>query len=272
MPRLSVSSWSLHRALGEVYADSPVVSHRAPETPFGRGNIDLLELPAKIAAMGIHTLEICHFHLPSLEDRYFDALRSALDEAGVSLYSILIDDGDITHPQHGERDRAWIAGWLENAGRLGAERARVIAGKSTDDGALARSKAGLRELVEVAEANNVRLMTENWFGVLSNPAAIHAVFDAMGGRMGFCFDFGNWGGENKYDDLAQIVQYAESCHAKCSFAPPLVPDKADYERCLDITKAAGFDGPYTLIYDGPDDDEWAGLAKEIEMVGAYLSG
>ena len=47
-------------------------------------------------------------------------------------------------------------------------------------------------------------------------------------------------------------------------------DETDYRKCLDITRAAGFSGPYTLIYSGPNDDEWEGLAMEREVVAEYL--
>jgi hypothetical protein len=65
---------------------------------------------------------------------------------------------------------------------------------------------------------------------------------------------------------------AEDTHAKCAFnaalSEPEAMDEADFGRCLDIAAAAGYSGPYTLIYDGPDEDEWAGIAAEAEFVRA----
>ena len=139
--RLSVSTWSLHRTLGPTYWDSPAKPSRDREEPYGPGLLELLDIPARIAEFGINTLEICHFHLPSREPAYLNDLRSALDSAGVELFTILIDDGDITHPEHSARDLAWISGWIETAGQLGARCARVIAGKTTGEGALDRSYA-----------------------------------------------------------------------------------------------------------------------------------
>ena len=48
-------------------------------------------------------------------------------------------------------------------------------------------------------------------------------------------------------------------------------DTEDYVQCLDLAQAAGFAGPHTLIYDGPGDDEWEGLALEREVVNPYLN-
>jgi hypothetical protein len=128
----------------------------------------------------------------------------------------------------------------------------------------------LRWLSAAARDQGLRLMTENWLGTMSNAAAVNGLLDALQGEVGLCADFGNWRGADKYTELAAILPYAESCHAKCYFDNANGMDKTDYQRCLDLTQAAGFRGPYTLIYDGPDPDEWTGLARERELVQPYL--
>ena len=271
-PRFSVSTWSLHRALGSTYPDSPAGGSSGPVPTYGVGSVGLLDIPAQIAERGIHTLEICHFHLPRHDTAFLRDLRAALDAAGVQLFSLLIDAGDITHPEHGERDLQWIQGWIDVAARLGAERARVIAGKAEpSEAALAKSVAGMQRLAVHAEAVGVRLMTENWFSLLSTPDYVRRLLRQLDKRVGLCADFGNWQGDDKYERLAQIFPLAESCHAKCAFPEPSQPDRDDYIRCLELTRAADFRGPYTLIYDGPDDDEWSGLQIEMDMVRPYLS-
>ena len=68
-----------------------------------------------------------------------------------------------------------------------------------------------------------------------------------------------------------IASRAESCHTKAHFNAPRQMDKVDYVRCLDLVRGAGFSGPHTLIYDGPGDDEWEGLALERNVVLPYLT-
>ena len=94
------------------------------------GEVTLLELPGLLAKRGIRTLEVCHFHLPSADDAYLDEFRSALDDAGVELYSLLVDTADITHEDATQREQEvdTVRFWLEVAGNLGASHARVIAG------------------------------------------------------------------------------------------------------------------------------------------------
>ncbi|MEN9935634.1 MAG: hypothetical protein RLZZ387_2213 [Chloroflexota bacterium] len=268
--RLSVSSWSLHRALGRPAFYGPE-DDVIPAESHGRGPVSLLELPARIAAFGITTLEICHFHLPSRDPGYLAELRGALRDAGVQLFSLLVDAGDVTSPAHGVRDLAWIHRWVPVARALGAERMRVIAGKSEPMAeTLALSAVSLEALARDASHAGVRLMTENWFSLLSRPEVVHQLFSRLDGQVGLCLDFGNWGGPTKYEDLAAIAPLAESCHTKAHFTAPGALDGGDYTRCLEITRAAGFVGPYTLIYDGPGDDELEGLALEREVVAPYL--
>jgi sugar phosphate isomerase/epimerase len=270
-PRLSVSTWSLHRSLGKPAAYGPETTHPQPATPTRTPAFSLLELPAQIVAAGMQTLEICHFHLPSREAAYLQQLRQALADAGVELWSLLIDGGDIAHPTDHERDVAWIEGWFPVAAQLGANHVRVSGGKQTPTPeAVARSEANFARLAIAAQQHGLRLMTENWQNLLSTPAVVRHLLDRLGGQVGLCADFGNWHRPEKYANLAQIVPYAESCHAKCHFPAPGVPDREDFVRCLELTRSVGFAGPYTLIYDGPGDDELAGLGIERELVLPYL--
>ncbi|MCB0123994.1 MAG: hypothetical protein KDE58_17185, partial [Caldilineaceae bacterium] len=132
-------------------------------------------------------------------------------------------------------------------------------------------------LADYAAARNVRLLTENWQTLLATPEAVFAVLDGLD-HVGLLADLGNWSGSSKYDDLAQILPRAESCHAKAHFdatasgnhAIATAMDREDYTRCLEICRSADFQGPYSLIYDGPNADEWAGLRAEMAVVAAYL--
>ncbi|CAN5511490.1 sugar phosphate isomerase/epimerase [soil metagenome] len=270
-PRLSVSSWSLHRSLGRPQIYGPETSEQQSATPTSTPAFTLLELPARIAAAGIHTLEICHFHIPSREPAYLQQLRAAIEAAGVEFWELLIDAGDVTDTDHAERDITWIESWIDVASALGASRARVIAGKAEPSiAALTTSQRALGRLAQYAQVRGVRLMTENFYNLTSNPDAVLTLLDGLKGEVGLLADFGNWKGPQKYADLAKIFPRAEACHAKCHFTAPGQMEREDYVRCLELTRDAGFAGPYTLIYDGPGDDEFEGLRLEAEVVAAYL--
>ena len=94
----------------------PEDGKQIPVATHNRGELSLLEVPARIAEFGINTLELCHFHIPSLDKGYLNELRGALEAADVELFSLLIDHGDITHPEYADQDLVWIGKWIETAG------------------------------------------------------------------------------------------------------------------------------------------------------------
>jgi hypothetical protein len=265
--RIAVSTWSLHRLLGTVYPHDLTTPEVGPETPtYGEGEESLLGLPSVLANHGYRRLEIVSFHLRSRDKVYLGELRDQLKVSDVRLQTLLIDAGDISHPEHGARDQKWIAGWIEIANELGAENARIIAGKQkpTRD-ALDRSVKALAALADGNAGSPVRLVTENWFDLLAEPAHVHYLLDKLEGRIGLLGDFGNWGGDNKYSDLKSIFGRAELCHAKASFIDGDL-DEADYGACVTLAEEAGYKGPYTLIFDSEIPGEWHGLATERDFI------
>jgi sugar phosphate isomerase/epimerase len=270
-PKIAVSSWSLHRAIGRTWWDSPA-SPAVEKEAYGPGGLAILDLPAAVAAHDITRLQLCHFHVRARDGGWIDEFRSALADAGVALTALLIDDGDISDPAERERDIAWTAGWIDTAAALGAKSARVIAGKQkpTPD-ALAASVDSLRRLAVQGKEAGVRIMTENWLQLLSGPDEVDFVLDAVGDDLGFLADFGNWKGPEKYAALARVMPRAEDTHAKAAFAGPGAMDEADFGRCIAIAIDAGYDGPYTLIYESADDNEWRAIATEESFVRDRLA-
>jgi sugar phosphate isomerase/epimerase len=272
--RVSVSTWALHPLIQTVAPGRPP-SADPDNNPNARlmehheGTLDLLDVPHKLAAHGFTTMELCHFHLPSRDPEYIAKFRAAREAAGIELWSVLIDDGDINHPEYGDADRQWILNWIDTAADLGARCVRIIGGKQppTPEN-VRRSHFQLKQLMVDAYMRGIHVMTENWFSTLANPSHVHQVFAELGGSVGLCFDFGNWGGPDKYINLADIAEYAESCHAKCNFVNG-EPDTDDYTRCLDITRKAGFSGPYTLVYGEPG-TVWGSLDRQRDLVTPYL--
>jgi sugar phosphate isomerase/epimerase len=107
----------------------------------------------------------------------------------------------------------------------------------------------------------VRIVIENWTGVLQDARSVQAMLQETGDAVGLLIDLGNWRGPHKYAELARIAACAESCHAKCRFTGA-EPDAEDFRRSLQILKDAGYTGSLALIYDGSEDDEWAKLELE----------
>ncbi|MDE2446949.1 MAG: sugar phosphate isomerase/epimerase, partial [Alphaproteobacteria bacterium] len=264
---IAVSSWSLHHMLGLTYDNGPGASVPAKRRDtFGAPRISLEDVPAALAARGYHRLELCHFHLASQDAGYLKKIRDAFAADNVIIQTLLIDDGDITKAETRPRDMAWIQSWIHSAAVLGAKYARVIAGKSQpSDEALQMSVEGLKVVSELGAKLGVRVVTENWFDLLSGPKEVHYVLDSVGKNLGFLADTGNWHGASKYSDLASIFARAELCHAKASFLAEKKIDEPDFAACLKAAWVAKYQGPFTLIFDSAG-EEWDGLEIERRFI------
>lgn len=269
--RIAVSTWSLHRLLGTTYPHDLATHAIGPgEDTYGEGSESLLGLPSVLANHGYHRLEIVSFHMRSRDPVYLGELRDQLKVAGVTLLTLLIDAGDIADPDLGRRDADWIEGWIDVANELGAQNARIIAGKrAPTPEAMARSVAALERMAERNAGSPLRLVTENWYDLLSTPHAVHELLDRLDGKIGLLADFGNWSGPGKYEDLKSIFGRAELCHAKASFNDGQI-DEADYGACVAAAEEAGYTGPYTLIFDAEHPGEWSGLAIERDFILSRL--
>lgn len=266
----AVSTWSLHRTLGNFSAPgSEIGGGKMAGPPELESGLTLLELIPELASRGYTTLQIVHFHLASSDEGYVASVREALAGHNITLDMLLIDAGDLTAPNT-ELQLAWYNHWLNVAAQLGAERARLCVGRSQPTEELLRISG--MHLGALGHAHpQVRVVTENWMEMTPDAATLLTALDAAGENVGLLIDLGNWSAPEKYAELARIAPRSESCHAKCSFDEN-GPDEDDYRQCLTILKDAGFTGPIALIYDGPDDDEWAGLETEWRIVQDVFAG
>lgn len=276
MSDLSVSSWSLHRSLGPMYPGLALVEGpRTADLLYGEGSLTLLEAPAVAAALGCATMEICHFHFPRTDDAYIAELRASFDAAGVRPLTLLIDDGDLTISEPTERAAqiAGIKGWIDVAAALGAPRARVAAGKVSPDAAgeyVRNSIAGLREVKEYAASRGVEVITENWLKLTADYRTVLAICEGLDEQIRLCVDFGNYSGPEKYEGLTALMPYACSVHCKASYTAPGAIEMEDFARCLELARAANFNGTYVLIF-SDEGDEQSQLASLAEVIRPYLS-
>jgi len=249
MRRLAISTWSLDGLL--------------------QSGVPLLSVPAQMAQHGITTLEMCHFHLPTTESTYVQAFRQALHDAGVELYSVLIDTGDIVAPDPNKRaaDIQTIHDWIGIASDLGASAVRIDAGlQPPAPEVIEQSARQLRAFAQDAERRGVRVFTENWHTTSQEPTALVEILERCGRQVGLCADTGNAEATaDKYATLAQLLPYATSVHFKARYGSDGAIVQDDLQRCTQLIQQAGFDGVITLIYAGKQ-QEWAEIGRLREAL------
>jgi sugar phosphate isomerase/epimerase len=275
MSYLSISTWSLHRILGPLRWtewDAASRSHviRMQDQPM---LLDLLHLPAEAARRGYQAIEVCHFHLPSIDSDYVDKLRHAFEAAAIAFDTLLLDYGDLTSTELGrqEADMAYIRGWIDVASRAGAKRIRVIAGDAqpSDEAALRRAAACLTELAAYANQKGVRVVSENFRPLTSTGSSCVRLLQDTKGEIGFITDFGNFQAPSKYEEFKLILPSSLSVHAKAHYDAQGMPDEAEFRLCLETMRETGYNGAVVLIYDGPG-DMWDGLERIRAIVEEYI--
>lgn len=262
-PTKALHTWSLFRTMGRYVAPGSAPSGALTENTSG-GGLDLLELPGQLAAHGFASAQLCHFYLPRTEAAYLAEVRAAFEAAEVDLECLLVDDGDVTHPDRGEEQQRWLSGWIEIAEQLGAPRVRVPAGdQAPSEETLPLSARRLRELA--ARHSDIRVLTENWKSLLVDAATTRRLFDQLEGEVGFLIDTGNWTGEDKYEQIAEVAGMAECSQVKARESAPGVLDAEDLVRALSVLRDVGYAGRISYVYAGTDDDEWTRLDEMHEI-------
>ena len=245
MQRIALTTWSIHPYLSD-------------------GSLDLMAMPARVKAAGIATVEICHFHIPNTEIVSLQSLKTAAANAGVEIFSILIDAFDISQADNAA-DIAQVQHWIEAAAHVGASHVRVVAGEApaTDTAALQRTISALKALQAYATPKGVRVMSENFKTMASTPANWLAIHQALG--YGGCADIGNFANDSRVSDFGQVAAMAASIHVKASYDDQgqLLP--AQVNACLATARKHGFSGPTTLVYDRPG-DRWPHIEALRQLV------
>ncbi|TJY42385.1 hypothetical protein E5161_10345 [Cohnella pontilimi] len=254
----SLNSWTFERHLGPLrYTEWDEDQKRhVVRTDTQPQSSTLLGLLVRMGANAYRSLELAYVHL---SDRSEDALRDLKNVASVSkieLASLLLDFGDLstTDPIRRNREMDLYRRWIDFAADAGFRRVRIPAGNSSPDdrAALIRASAGLSELANYAGDNGPRIVTENVGGLLSRSANCLRLIELCQGRVGFTADFDNFD-RNKYTQLAEVLPYAETVHAKARLDSRGRIDEVDFRKCLELCRDEQFSGPLSLTYLGTED-------------------
>lgn len=234
--------------------------------------IPLLDLPAFVAKDGITTLELCHFHLPTIHPDYLSQLKTAIDSAGLTLENILIDRGNLSDPD----DEAWEAEieldkmWFRITAELGGNGCRVDCGtEPPTPAAKARSAEALQQLADYAASLGLTLTTENFKATSVHPEHLLDIIKMVDRPIKLCVDFGNAANSgDKFGTMQKLLPLGTSLHCKGEYLPNGSLDRTDLEQSLKLVKSARFSGFASLIVDETENewDKTLELKREMEAI------
>jgi sugar phosphate isomerase/epimerase len=269
--RIGVSTWSFHNFFTSTRDEKSVPG----------ATMDMLDFPEMIAdRYQVHELEFVAPHFAATTPAYLREVKRRLEKAHSHLVNIPVDieelelGGGLSDPDAEVRQRA-IGGcfkWIDVAYELGANSVRCDPGK-INSADLLPTVDSYGKLAAYGAAKNVAVVVENHGGVGSeHPEELVKIFEAVGGKsFGALPDFGNFPDRKTRErGLKVLFPYARYvCHAKARANKEYGDDMGEYVRtCVDISKATGYHGVYSIEYNGPD--PYAGVPAIIDLLLKYL--
>jgi sugar phosphate isomerase/epimerase len=284
---LSLSQWSLHRALfgnsKEDYGQWQKWLHAGSDAVI-KGTLDPLDFP-KLAKdqFGFDAVEYVNTFFFRRNEEYFTELNKRSDDAGIKNLLIMVDEeGFLGDPEKKERLQVVERHkkWLETAAILGCHSIRVNAHSIGDKAEQMKLVAdGLSQLCDVAEKYNLEILIENHGGMSSEPNwLIDTIKAADRQNIGTMVDFDNfsysetkiWNGEHtydRYDGVALLMPFAKSVSAKSyAFNAQGKETKIDFAKMMEIVKNSGFEGYISVEYEGPNLSESNGIMASKKLL------
>jgi Xylose isomerase-like TIM barrel len=229
----------------------------------------------------IHNLEFAASQFASLDPVYEQALRTNLAAARSRLINIAVDvkevaaSGGLSDPAAEVRTAAVeaVTPWIDMAHRLRAQSVSCDPGRLNPDDT-SPAIDSFRKLANHGRRRKIIVLIENRGEAgAAHPAALVAIIRAVGGPfVGALPDFSGFpDNATRLRSLPMPFGYAHTiCHAKQPQAntPNGQPD-FDFQRCLDISKAANFHGVYCVEYDG-ENDAYARVQNAADELIRYL--
>jgi sugar phosphate isomerase/epimerase len=234
--RLSVSSWSMHRAF--------------------RSGMTLPQFIEKVRdEFGVDGLEICDSHFEATDVAYLDEIRAGLADHDLTVANIPVSAGKAAEPDPAQRSsnlNAWTE-WLDVAKYVGSPAMRVDSGGTeADPGTLHRIIDAYRAVLERARERKIKVLIENHGGVSGDPAALEKILGAINDPyFATCPDLGNFALEDRERGIRVMSPRAGMVHLKTyDFDAAGDETTIDVEGAIRALREAGYDGWLSIEFEG----------------------
>jgi sugar phosphate isomerase/epimerase len=245
--RLAVASYPFRDFILPTEYGSASVSPAAPK-------MELTEFAMHVKSrFNISKIEPWSSHFRSLEPKYLDDLRTALDTAKSAVVNIAFDGRHSFYAaDRAERERAVADNkqWVDAAAALGSPSIRThIASADNQPPDLDRSTDTLLRIVEHAATRNVVIHLENDDGVTEDPVFLVKVIENVNSP------WMHKAPEEAYAGVEAMFNHAYGiCHVKQSEATEKGANvQVDLAYVFAILKRTGFRGYLSMEYDNSGD-------------------
>jgi sugar phosphate isomerase/epimerase len=208
--------------------------------------------------------------LDAAEDVYIEKVKAAADELNMPFGCLAVDGACIyaDTPADIRKQRALQYRWLDIAGKLNCEFARIDAGGPEDmpDDAFAIIKEGYEDIIAYGRERGVRIITENHFGPSKHPENVVKLIEEIDG-LGYLFDTNNWAEGKQREGWDRCAQYADVTHIKTfEFDADGNVVGVDMPYAFELLKKHGFDGCWGIESVPRDGDEMAGARATVALI------
>ncbi len=248
---LGVSSWSFHKDIGA-------------------GRLTLLDFPYRAKAMGFEDIEVIYSHL----NGNARILKERCDDAGIGWSCVSAENNFALLDEDARKEQVeGVKAVVDTAQEVGARVVRAFFGHVSGEPAVGLKYLTLQCLKEVAayaEERGIVVAMENHGNYINTSAEIAEIVSTVGSEhLGACPDTGNFRGEI-YTEIENVAPLAVHVHAKTyEFDEEGNETSLDYRRIFQIFKDAGYDGTYSLEFEGPG-DEAENVEKSLSLFRRYV--
>jgi sugar phosphate isomerase/epimerase len=244
--------------------------------------IELKDFPSHVVdRFHVHGIEPWSAHFPTIDPKYLEQLRVAVEKAHTKVVNIAVDGEASPYAlDRGERNQAiaYSRQWIDVAVAIGSPSVRTNIPQAKDGTPDAERLAeSLRRVVEYASAKNVVVHLENDNPVSEDPFFLVGVLERVNSPWLHALpDFGNSLSthDEDYAYLAIDAMFAHAygiCHVKDGEIDARgKATHVDLPRTFGILKQHGFRGYCSIEYEGAR-DPYQATAELIQKTVEFLA-
>jgi sugar phosphate isomerase/epimerase len=290
--KISLSQWCYHRAIfGEGRDDYPKFISLLASQPDEvlLGPMDTRDITKVARDHGIESIDLVNlcFYGHAQDTAWLNDFKQRADDTGTRFQLLMCDEtGFIGASSKRERKQSieLHLPWLEAAAHLGCQQLRVNAyGDGSYYAQLEQCAETLDKLADIGQSMGIEILVENHGHPSSNAAWLAMLMQKTGhSNLGVLTDLDNFfmGGwniepERRYDrvqGLLDLAAYTRGVSVKSyDFDAEGEETKIDFKQCFEIIQAAGFDGYYSVEYEGEHLSEHDGTVATIALTKTVLN-